>query len=243
MKGHQIIGELRLSIGIPLISGLDWKVTRSLVSYDNWSCSCGCCCIERSPDHWWVTTMEEFPMALCFFIERSPDHWWVTTNLSALITRSVTLKGHQIIGELRLNIVFIIVVIDKNWKVTRSLVSYDTLFLPVSTSFSLKGHQIIGELRPIIITSNIFSHKLKGHQIIGELRLSNATLPTVGTGIERSPDHWWVTTCFHIVLHWTTSKLKGHQIIGELRLHFFCPPEALIPLKGHQIIGELRLPE
>ena len=164
--------------------------------------------------------MEEFPMALCFFIERSPDHWWVTTNLSALITRSVTLKGHQIIGELRLNIVFIIVVIDKNWKVTRSLVSYDTLFLPVSTSFSLKGHQIIGELR-----------------------LSNATLPTVGTGIERSPDHWWVTTCFHIVLHWTTSKLKGHQIIGELRLHFFCPPEALIPLKGHQIIGELRLPE
>ncbi len=59
-----------------------------------------------------------------------------------------TLKGHQIIGELRLTLV------------------------PQSSQYPpLKGHQIIGELRPIRVFPSQGIAKLKGHQIIGELRL------------------------------------------------------------------------
>ena len=59
-----------------------------------------------------------------------------------------TLKGHQIIGELRPAGKKLLAQID-----------------------ALKGHQIIGELRPITKRSMSFAlHILKGHQIIGELR-------------------------------------------------------------------------
>ena len=56
-------------------------------------------------------------------IERSPDHWWVT-----IIGIHVGLQ----IGD---------------WKVTRSLVSYDPDLNGVPLDGLLKGHQIIGELR------------------------------------------------------------------------------------------------
>ena len=101
LKGHQIIGELRqkatnlyeeVSIeGSPdhwwvttltrslTLAFLDWRVTRSLVSYDFfYSYSCIAVTIEWSPDHWWVTT----------------KYWEI------LLVRP-TLKGHQIFGELR----------------------------------------------------------------------------------------------------------------------------------------------
>ena len=111
------------------LTTIHWKVTRSLVSYDLlphakcWFSSK----IERSPDHWWVTTRffhteRDFPM-----IERSPDHWWVTTKPNKPYKGFFGLKGHQIIGELRLPLV---IVRRSPWR--------------------LKGHQIIGELRPEI---------------------------------------------------------------------------------------------
>ena len=106
----------------------DWKVTRSLVSYDNSTESLGAkLLIERSPDHWWVTT-PYCSYNFCCTIERSPDHWWVTTaGLFSSLSE------------------------NKNWKVTRSLVSYDSFLAVASISDSkLKGHQIIGELRPAI---------------------------------------------------------------------------------------------
>ena len=125
LKGHQIIGELRLNRMIIYIFFV----------------------IERSPDHWWVTTSissvelkqggywkvtrslvsydsQLQDMEQLFEIERSPDHWWVTTNFFSLCS------------------VFIY------WKVTRSLVSYDLLSFFSLCSVLLKGHQIIGELRP-----------------------------------------------------------------------------------------------
>ena len=102
------------------------------------------------------------------------------------------LKGHQIIGELR----------------------------PCHTSclygaLQLKGHQIIGELRQIQLFKD-WILQLKGHQIIGELRQLFACSKTFRK-IERSPDHWWVTTICHYKNR-NSIKLKGHQIIGALRL-------------------------
>ena len=125
LKGHQIIGELRLMtptlhcimwdwrvtrslVSYDLISNLqsipleDWRVTRSLVSYDySYLININNRVIEGSPDHWWVTTAFFISSAKVFFIEGSPDHWWVTTwpfNSASIFAR---LKGHQIIGELR----------------------------------------------------------------------------------------------------------------------------------------------
>ena len=58
------------------------------------------------------------------------------------------LKGHQIIGELRL-----------------------IMLLNPSVRTKLKGHQIIGELRHGDDYICEGGYTLKGHQIIGELRL------------------------------------------------------------------------
>ena len=59
---------------------------------------------------------------------------------------------------------------DKYWKVTRSLVSYDDEEDTLYRSVSLKGHQIIGELRLKLAALQKPAMPLKGHQIIGELR-------------------------------------------------------------------------
>ena len=173
-----------------------WKVTRSLVSYD-------------------VTS---YIIICCSVIERSPDHWWVTTTAAAIYPTAST-----------------------NWKVTRSLVSYDIYsFNRAAPTTRLKGHQIIGELRHLKLKSSFSFCWLKGHQIIGELRLLKACLSSLERTlkghqiigelrrewlfnchdnlIERSPDHWWVTTPTVGVGN-VVVVLKGHQIIGELRLH------------------------
>ena len=148
-------------------------------------------------------------------IEGSPDHWWVTTVILHTPLLSNTLKGHQIIGELRL--FYLLMIRMVNWRVTRSLVSYDGIVSYKLKLELLKGHQIIGELRLHWFRCGLIISKLKGHQIIGELRLYLGVFFFSGF-IEGSPDHWWVTT--HNPLYWADlAKLKGHQIIGELRLH------------------------
>ena len=147
--------------------------------------------IERSPDHWWVTTAVLAPPEKPTYIERSPDHWWVTTLNLMLLKYWMILKGHQIIGELRhCSISFVMTRLierspDHWWVTTVGLVVVVTVAV-------LKGHQIIGELRPSIrfvrvstihwkVTRSLVSYdlmlndcipvfKLKGHQIIGELR-------------------------------------------------------------------------
>ena len=107
------------------------------------------------------------------------------------------LKGHQIIGELRLHD---LPLYDQllHWRVTRSLVSYDLPDLSGLNVLILKGHQIIGELR---LTKRYLSSwvKLKGHQIIGELR-RDFPLGWTHCQIEGSPDHWWVTTWMHVFI-------------------------------------------
>ena len=182
------------------------------------------------------------------FIERSPDHWWVTTLQLLLSILTITLKGHQIIGELRQSIKSSTVAFV-NWKVTRSLVSYDGTPLLGGENGSierspdhwwvtticifwwemhliLKGHQIIGELRPLTCRSCKEWLRLKGHQIIGELRRLYLSIYASGLNwkvtrslvsydnpfhtiynsikIERSPDHWWVTTYKTCFIHTTT---------------------------------------
>ena len=117
LKGHQIIGELRRC----------------------------CCCwfshdyIEGSPDHWWVTTVVVDLAMIIALIEGSPDHWWVTTVHCCHLNTGFKLKGHQIIGELR-HILLKDSVINSYWRVTRSLVSYDSLKAFLSTSaLSIEG--------------------------------------------------------------------------------------------------------
>ena len=149
---------------------MDWRVTRSLVSYDGiFSYTTSKAEIEGSPDHWWVTTIHSYVQLLLpvhwrvtrslvsydnFLghslypkaIEGSPDHWWVTT-----------IAGFASASSL-------------NWRVTRSLVSYDLVSWTTPRFFKLKGHQIIGELRPKEMAARKSMEELKGHQIIGELR-------------------------------------------------------------------------
>ena len=79
LKGHQIIGELRLSCVLLSLFKYNWRVTRSLVSYD----------------------LREYRKVNRHHIEGSPDHWWVTTWLCLYSASDLWLKGHQIIGELR----------------------------------------------------------------------------------------------------------------------------------------------
>ena len=145
LKGHQIIGELRLTN----------------------RCNHLCTWIERSPDHWWVTTCKtpctyfdcnwkvtrslvSYDWATNFLA--SHPNWKVTRSLVSYdngvwaIRHGFILKGHQIIGELRLATT-IARADNWNWKVTRSLVSYDWTTNFLASAPILKGHQIIGELR------------------------------------------------------------------------------------------------
>ena len=146
--------------------------------------------IERSPDHWWVTTKSFASLQKCR-IERSPDHWWVTTSPS----------GRE--------------PLQMNWKVTRSLVSYDIhQYLRIVWN-RLKGHQIIGELRRNWASCSIHAVLLKGHQIIGELRPAYLTITSYfgDWKVTRSlVSYDGVGKVVVVVV-----VLKGHQIIGELR--------------------------
>ena len=131
----------------------------------------------------------------------------------------VRLKGHQIIGELR-QVARSGATRTVDWKVTRSLVSYDYCNHNNNNN-KLKGHQIIGELRLYPLQQLLSNQLLKGHQIIGELRLTKRSMSfalhilkghqIIGelrrtfqfginlANIERSPDHWWVTTMYCVL--------------------------------------------
>ena len=125
-----------------------------------------------------------------------------------------------------------------NWKVTRSLVSYDRTIYSHSTENSIErspDHWWVTTLRA---SASAMLKGLKGHQIIGELRLKTNSLQ-LPSAIERSPDHWWVTTWPNFSTQ-NRFLLKGHQIIGELRLFINLCTTPINTLKGHQIIGELR---
>ena len=149
--------------------------------------------IERSPDHWWVTTFIWKWVCGHLFIERSPDHWWVTTFLHKANT------------------------VRLNWKVTRSLVSYDVKFFninPVADYWRVTRSLVSYDVEKVEI--HFYGIWLKGHQIIGELRRReyNNELRCL---------HWRVTrslVSYDIFLETSKLfiKLKGHQIIGELRL-------------------------
>ena len=105
-----------------------WKVTRSLVSYD---LRCGVLNLLRSlKGHQIIGELRpELSVSLHWHpIERSPDHWWVTTSPPASSMDFSILKGHQIIGELR-RIPYCSHNLGTYWKVTRSLVSYDYTLL------------------------------------------------------------------------------------------------------------------
>ena len=127
-------------------------------------------------------------------IEGSPDHWWVTTIETQENIGLAILKGHQIIGELRLT-----TLINNqshwNWRVTRSLVSYDVAIAIIANPMfywrvtrSLVSYDLSKE------SINFLASLLKGHQIIGELRLLFVFFWIMYWLIEGSPDHWWVTT-------------------------------------------------
>ena len=149
LKGHQIFGELRLLHPYRMQDTRYWKVTRSLVSYDE-PLTYGLLRpdIERSPDLWWVTTLTVSSLEKHGWIERSPDLWWVTTIRCWSPFCRKQLKGHQIFGELRLQKP----AIPNSLNIERSpdLWWVTTIFFSCSFySHRLKGHQIFGELRPI----------------------------------------------------------------------------------------------
>ena len=156
---------------LPTVGVLNWRVTRSLVSYDNYPAIFDSnWVIEGSPDHWWVTTLPCSSIMSSKYIEGSPDHWWVTTRRTSInlhfhywrVTRSLVSYDYWM-DELNESLI--------DWRVTRSLVSYDLLQSLNLMLLKLKGHQIIGELRPVYNLCLVEPPLLKGHQIIGELRL------------------------------------------------------------------------
>ena len=178
LKGHQIIGELRPFVllffilvccieGSPdhwwvttvgyflLFRSHDWRVTRSLVSYDNsLSYKEGGKQIEGSPDHWWVTT------SVPLHIRELLRNWRVTRSLVSY-------------DRIDISILFILIY----WRVTRSLVSYDnaeiTSLIPLSIEGSPDHWWVTTKQRVALL----YSLPLKGHQIIGELRLNVRAFP------------------------------------------------------------------
>ena len=58
----------------------------------------------------------------------------------------VLLQGHQNVGELRRDFM-VVTVAYYHCRVTRMLVSYDTMVLVVAITLVLQGHQNVGELR------------------------------------------------------------------------------------------------
>ena len=127
LKGHQIIGELRPSLVFQPRFLSNWRVTRSLVSYDHVGFQIGVeSYIEGSPDHWWVTTLLRQDNIEILY-------WRVTRSLVSYDSKKSWCS------------------LSVNWRVTRSLVSYDQS-LPLNQKPSiLKGHQIIGELRQFVL--------------------------------------------------------------------------------------------
>ena len=126
----------------------NWKVTRSLVSYDRWGFAL--LIVNRLKGHQIIGELRpltQSPPEQATFIERSPDHWWVTTwakysfNLAAhwKVTRSLVSYDLRSYNQVK---------VKPHWKVTRSLVSYDFFASVLMSEAKLKGHQIIGELRP-----------------------------------------------------------------------------------------------
>ena len=134
--------------------------------------------IERSPDHWWVTTYSK-SCTTVYFIERSPDHWWVTT----------TIYKHFIASH--------------NWKVTRSLVSYDMVraYVPVEW-LDWKVTRSLVSYDPYLAN---FLKCFKDWKVTRSLVSYDYPVQPKHRSvfIERSPDHWWVTT------NGTTAKTHG----------------------------------
>ena len=133
----------------------DWRVTRSLVSYVFYGKTYA---VHKS-------------------IEGSPDRWWVTSSVLFNTILMLSLKGHQIAGELRLlnncflYFVYLIEGSPDRWWVTsgcslcnfwigiegspdRWWVTSCCLFIFRRRSL-LKGHQIAGELRRTFKASTI----------------------------------------------------------------------------------------
>ena len=193
LKGHQIIGELRLLKITSSLKLIDWRVTRSLVSYDKTHLeSLDDVEIEGSPDHWWVTTWRRILRKFC-------TDWRVTRSLVSYDSNFFCSSS-----------------LTKNWRVTRSLVSYDVCLLPTVIGSVIEGSPDHWWVTTIKCWPIFNLHSLKGHQIIGELR-RNKDKQTSRTNnwrvtrslvsydnnqcavyrpvkIEGSPDHWWVTT-------------------------------------------------
>ena len=170
LKGHQIVGELRqyryranlkngiegspdrwwvTSLLIPLICFvINWRVTRSLVSYVFFN-----------------------NILLCLiYIEGSPDHWWVTSCLFPFFKVLVLLKGHQIVGELR-QYSHNPPLSSWNWRVTRSLVSYVFFNNILLCLIYIEGSPDRWWVTSWITNCCHYLSRLKGHQIVGELRL------------------------------------------------------------------------
>ena len=157
----------------------NWRVTRSLVSY--------------------VRHLFEQPIS--WLIEGSPDRWWVTSATSFFASAPISLKGHQIVGELRpcSNQELLASSIEgspdrwwvtstshnnaarsKYWRVTRSLVSYVlVLFFQSFSSLNWRvTRSLVSYVKVRCISAKM--QRLKGHQIVGELR------PLPKTGSSRS---------------------------------------------------------
>ena len=160
-----------------IVSCCNWRVTRSLVSYDLPHCYQTLLCeIEGSPDHWWVTTIHSTPIGISLVIEGSPDHWWVTT----------------------FKVIFIW--IFNNWRVTRSLVSYDAFFADSDRFCSIEGSPDHWWVTTFYLLLKLKLLKIEGSPdhwwVTTKTLQSNKSL----TSIEGSPDHWWVTTWPHHVI-------------------------------------------
>ena len=150
---------------------IDWRVTRSLVSYVlksmilsalriNWR-------VTRSLVSYVIFFISNYLIKIYWRVTRSLVSYVLTWLLMLWLLR---LKGHQIVGELRPNLVADALVAEiegspDRWWVT----SYEAL--NIRMFITLKGHQIVGELRLHTLLLSNTQLQLKGHQIVGELRL------------------------------------------------------------------------
>ena len=158
--------------------------------------------IEGSPDHWWVTTLCIFRRVLFRSLKGHQIIGELRLGYKSFCSSSHILKGHQIIGELRLK-PFGLSGEWRHWRVTRSLVSYDQENLP-----DVLNHLYWRVTRSLVSYDGFYINlqlylKLKGHQIIGELRHIDHMLFAVLI-IEGSPDHWWVTTSSYFWYRYTS---------------------------------------
>ena len=198
LKGHQIIGELRpAKAAVEQLTNIErspdhWWVTTLLVRDP-----CQNVHIERSPDHWWVTTTVARLRLDTLDIERSPDHWWVTTAHETIVRRLQQIErspDHWWVTTYSSKLNFFHVLIERSpdhWWVTTRFIRYKFIRSYWKVTRSLVSYDFDVVFIKIMID------------------------------IERSPDHWWVTTFLQKRLTKNVS-LKGHQIIGELRHNLLC---------------------